>query len=341
MKVARYYRNDDVRLEEMPRPAIGPGEMLVRIGASGICGSDVLEWYRVPRAPLVLGHEIAGEVVEVGDGVSRFRAGQRVAATHHVPCNTCRHCLAGHHTVCDTLHSTTFDPGGFAEFVRLPAINVDRGTFVLPDGVSDEEGTFLEPLACTVRAQRIAAVGPGDAVLVLGSGIAGLLQIMLARAAGAGPIVATDLSDYRLEAARRLGADVALSASEDVAARTREILGGRLADRVLVCTAAEAAVRQSFAAVARGGTILLFAPLPPGTEFLVPLHDLWKRGVTVTHSYAGAPADLLAALDLIGSGRVEVTPLVTHRLGLDEASEGFRHVAQADRSLKVILEPRR
>ncbi|MCH8282531.1 MAG: alcohol dehydrogenase catalytic domain-containing protein, partial [Chloroflexi bacterium] len=156
MRVAMYYNNLDVRVEEMPVPQIGPGELLVRVRASGICGSDVMEWYRVARAPMVLGHEVAGEVVQVGEGVERFNEGDAMVVTHHVPCNACHYCLSGHHTVCDTLRETSFDPGGFAEYLRVPAINVDRGVFKLPGGLSFEEASFAEPLACVLRGQQRA-----------------------------------------------------------------------------------------------------------------------------------------------------------------------------------------
>ncbi len=156
MRVAMYYNNRDVRLEEMPVPSIGPGELLVRIKASGICGTDVMEWYRVKKAPLVLGHEISGEIASVGEGVEHFRIGDRVFVSHHVPCNSCRYCLSGHHSVCDTLRQTRFDPGGYAEYIRVPKINVELGTFLLPDELSFEEGSFIEPVACIVRGQRIA-----------------------------------------------------------------------------------------------------------------------------------------------------------------------------------------
>ena len=162
MRVLMYYSNNDVRLEEMPKPQIGPGELLMKIAASGICGSDVMEWYRRDKVPLVLGHEVAGEVVEVGDGVGNFKAGDRVAATHHVPCNTCQYCLSGHHTVCETLlKGTHFDPGGFAEYIRVPAINVDRGVFHIPEGVTYEEASFMEPLACVLRGQKSARFETG------------------------------------------------------------------------------------------------------------------------------------------------------------------------------------
>ena len=227
MRVAVWYNNRDLRIEERPVPAIGPGEMLIRVDASGICGSDVMEWYRIDRAPLVLGHEIGGQVVEIGDGVERFRVGDRVSAAHHVPCNTCYHCLRGRHTLCETLRRTNFDPGGFAEYIRLPAINVDRGVFRLPDEISAEEATFIEPLACVLRGQRIAGLKPGDSVLVIGSGIAGLLHILLARALGARLVMATDINQFRLDTARELGADIAIPAEENLPDRIRRINQGR------------------------------------------------------------------------------------------------------------------
>jgi L-iditol 2-dehydrogenase len=341
MRVAVYYSNHDVRLEERPRPGIGPRELLVRVEASGICGSDVMEWYRLPRAPVVLGHEIAGTVEEAGEGVTAFRPGDRVVTTHHVPCNTCRYCLTGRHSVCETLRKTHFDPGGFSELVRLPAVNVERGTFLLPPSVSFEEASFVEPLACVVRAQRIAGLAPGQSVAVLGSGISGILHMQLARACGAGRIMATDLSPYRLERAAAFGADLALPATGDVAAGIREVNEGRLADRVIVCTAAKAAIHQALGCVDRGGTVLFFASTPPGETYALPLWDLWRDGITLTTSYAGPPADLRAALDLIAARRVDVASMVTHRMGLADTAKGFGIMVEAGESLKVIVEPQR
>lgn len=341
MRAAVYYKNSDVRVEERPKPAAGPGELLVRIEASGICGSDVMEWYRIKKAPLVLGHEIAGTVVEAGVGVARFKTGMRVTVAHHVPCNTCRYCLAGNHSVCDTLRTTNFDPGGFCEFVRVPQINVDRGTFVLPDSVSFEEGTFVEPLGCVVRAFRMARFTAGTDVLVIGSGMSGLLHIKLARALGAGRILATDINDFRLEAARRSGADAVFRGDRtDVPAAVKETLG-RLAGLVIVCAASDPAIAQGLKSVDRGGSIIMFAPKEPGATYPFPLFDLWRDNVTVINSYASPPLDTQMALDLIAAGRVRVDDMISHRLGLGQAQEGFRLVAEAADSIKVIIEPQR
>jgi L-iditol 2-dehydrogenase len=342
MRVAVWYNNRDIRIEERPVPEIGPGEMLVRITASGICGSDVMEWYRLDRAPLILGHEIAGEVVETGEGVDDYKTGDRVSAAHHVPCNTCRYCRSGNHTVCDTLRTTNFDPGGFAEYVRLPAINVERGVFLLPEEVSDEEATFVEPLACVLRGQRRAGFRPGQSVLVVGSGISGLLHMQLARALGADRIVATDIAEYRLEAARRFGADEAISAENYTPERFREANHGYLADLVIVCTGAAAAVEKAVQSVERGGTILFFAPTAPGIETSISINDFfWRNDRSMTTSYAGSPADYTAALELINARRLLVSEMITHRLGLEGTGEGFRLVAEARESIKVIIDIRR
>ena len=342
MRVAMYYNNQDVRVEEMPVPDIGPGELLLRVEASGICGSDVMEWYRVQRAPLVLGHEVAGAVVQVGEGVERFTEGDRLVVTHHVPCNACHYCLSGHHTVCETLRVTNFEPGGFSEFLRLPAINVDRGVFPVPDGLAYEEASVAEPLACVYRGQRRANLQPGQSVLVLGSGLAGLLHINLARALGAGKIVATDLVDYRLQAAKRLGADFAFSATDDIPARFREVNDGRLADLVIVSTGARPALSQALESVDRGGTVLFFAPTEPGVTVPISINDVFFRNdATLTTTYAAGPGDLATALGMIASGRVQVGEMISHRLGLSDTGLGFKLTAEAADSLKVVIQPQK
>jgi len=342
MRVAMYYSNKDIRVEEHPVPKIGPGELLVRIEASGICGSDAMEWYRIKKAPLVLGHEIAGEVVEVGAGVDRYRIGDRIVASHHVPCNTCRYCLRGQFTVCDTLRRTNFDPGGFSEFVRLPSINVDRGVYLLPDNVSWAEASFAEPLACVVRAQRIARIQPGDTVLVIGSGLAGLLHLQLAFATGATRVIAVDINPHRLHAAEQFGADVTISAERDVLSEIRRINGGCLADKVLVCTGATPANALALESVERGGTVLFFAPTDPEATIPLSINDVFfGNDVTLATSYAGSPADHVTALELIRSGRIQVEKMISHRLPLSETAKGFQLVAAAEESLKVIIEPQR
>lgn len=339
MRVAVYYNNHDVRLEERAVPEIGAGEVLIRVHASGICGSDVMEWYRIKKAPLVLGHEVTGQITVVGSGVSKFRIGDRVFVSHHVPCNNCRYCLKGQHTVCETLHTTNFDPGGFSDFIRIPGINVERGMFVLPDEMSYEDGSFIEPLGCTIRAQRLAGITPGDTVLVLGSGISGILHIALARALGAGKILATDIHPYRLNAARQFGAHVAIDANTDVPSQVRIANGNRGADIVVVSTGAPSAFRQAMESVDRGGCVVFFAPPGPDYELPVRVASIWRNGIHLMPSYGAGPSDLMMSMDLIRNRRVSVHDMITHRLPLEQAALGFRLVAEAKESMKVILDP--
>jgi len=339
MKVSMYYNNHDIRFEEFPLPEIGDGEILMKVESSGICGSDLMEWYRLPKAPLVLGHEVAGQVVEVGKNVSKFKKGDRIVTTHHVPCNNCVYCLSDRHTVCPFIKETYFDPGGFSEFIRIPEINVDRGTFQLDDSVSYDEGSFAEPLGCVVRGHRIAGFNNGMSVAVIGSGITGLLNLQYALSQGAGFTCAIDVNDFKLEYAKKFGADQTYSASDKKISEKIKQQNGSLIDFVIVCTGAASAIEQSLTITEKGGTILFFAPSDPDYEFKTDFNNLWWSGIKIVSSYAAAPEDLQLALKLIQYKRVNVLDMITHRLPLSEASQGFSLVEKSKESLKVIINP--
>jgi L-iditol 2-dehydrogenase len=300
-----------------------------------------MEWYRIKKAPRVLGHEIAGEIVEIGKGGDRYKVGDRVFVSHHVPCNHCQYCLNGFHTVCDTLRRTNFDPGGFAEYLRVPRINVDYGVFILPDEVSFEHGVFIEPLACVLRGQRLARLKTGQSVFVIGSGISGVLHIALAHASGARWIIASDISEPRLKAARQFGADETILAKDVNPAEIREVNKGRLADLVIVCAGTISAYLQALQSVDRGGTVLCFAPLEPGLNFVLPFFDFWNDGITLLPTYGGSPFDITNAIELIRAHRLPLREMITHRLSLKETGLGFQLVAEAKESIKVIIEPHR
>jgi L-iditol 2-dehydrogenase len=323
MKTAVYYKNSDVRVEERPVPDIKDGEILVRMAASGICGTDLMEWYRIKKAPRVLGHEMAGEIVESKS--EKYAVGQRVFVSHHVPCNECRFCLSGNHTACETLHKGNYDPGGFSEFVRVPGINVENGTYVLPENVSYEEGTMIEPLACVVRAQGIIGVGKGQTVLVMGCGISGLMNIVVAKLKGA-KVVATDINAYRLEKALEFGADEVHNANEELDIK---------ADRIVMCTGAMPAFEQAFRYLEKKGIIMLFAI--PNKNLCIPIEDFWRNEMSIVSSYGAAPVDLEESLGLIKEGKVNVRDMITHRVALDDIQEGFELAAGAGESLKVIV----
>jgi L-iditol 2-dehydrogenase len=325
MKTAVYYNNNDIRIEDRPKPEIKDGELLVKVKASGICGTDLMEWYRIKKAPRVLGHEMAGEIVESRS--DKFNIGQRVFVSHHVPCNECKYCLAGNQTACEMLHKGNYDPGGFSEFVRVPKINVENGTYILPENVSYEEGTMIEPLACVVRAQRIIGVGEGQTVLVMGSGISGLLNILVAKLKKV-KVVATDINEYRLNMAKETGADEVFNANEEL---------GIKADRIIMCTGAMPAFEAAFRYIDRKGIIMLFAI--PNRNISIPVEDFWRNELGIVSSYGAAPVDLEEALELIKDGKIDVKSLITHRLKLDDIQKGFKIAGEAKDSLKVIVVP--
>ena len=341
MRVAVYYNNKDVRIEERQIPAINDDEILVKVIASGICGTDVLEWYRIKKAPLVLGHEISGIIEKTGKNVKNFKTGDMVFASHHVPCMKCHYCLNNHHTACETLHKTNFDPGGFSEYVRIPKLNVELGTFKLPDSVSFDEGTFVEPLGTVIRAQRLANLKQNQTLLVIGSGISGLLHINLAKSKNIKKIIAVDINEYRLGAAKRFSADYAFNANNNLVEEIKKINDDRLADLVIVCTGALPAAKQALNCVDKGGTILFFAVPKPDESFEVPINDFWRNEVKVMTSYGAAPDDLKESIDLIKNKKINISDMITHKVRFDEIQRGFNLVAEAKESLKVIVEPNR
>ncbi len=339
MKVAMYYSNKDVRIEEMQVPKISDDELLVKVMASGICGTDVMEWYRIKKAPLVLGHEISGVIAEAGKNIKNFKAGDRVFVSHHVPCMKCHYCLNNHHTACETLHKTNFDPGGFSEYLRVPKINTEIGTFKLPDNVSFEEGTFIEPIGTVIRAQRLVNLKQDQTLLVIGSGISGLMHVKLARSKNIKKIIAVDINEFRLNTAKRFGADFAFNAREDIVEKIKKINDGRLADLVIVCSGALNAANSALQCVDKGGIILFFAVPRPDEKLVIPINDFWRNEVKVMTSYGAAPSDLKESIDILKNKKIKVADMISHRLKFDEIQKGFQLVAEAKDSIKVIVEP--
>ena len=339
MLVAVYYNNNDIRIEDIPKPEIGPEEILLKVMASGICGTDVLEWYRLPKAPRVLGHEATGIIEKVGKKVTKYNVGDRVFVSHHVPCNQCCYCIKDSHTACETLHTTNYFPGGFSQFIRVPKINVETGIYKLTPNMSFEEGTFIEPLACVIRGQRLADVNKCDNVLIIGSGMAGILHIQLSKMKDVQKVFAADINLDRLELAKKFGADYIIDAKTNLVEQLKNINEGKGVDKVIVCTGAEKAALTALDCVDRGGTILFFAVPEPSIIIPIPITDFWRNETTIKTSYGAAPKDLEEALKILSKKQINVSEMVTHTLDIREAAKGFRLVAEAGKSLKVILKP--
>jgi L-iditol 2-dehydrogenase len=336
MKVAVYHNNNDIRIEERPKPSISDNEVLVKMHACGICGTDVMEWYRIKKAPRVLGHEMAGEIVEVGKNVDGFKKDDRVFVSHHVPCYKCHHCAQGNYTACETLHAGNYDPGGFSEFIRVPEQNIRYGTFLLPNGLTYEDGAMIEPLACAMAGQNSLGLKEGQTVLIIGAGVSGILHIQLARKKGV-KVIATDIDKYRMNQAIDFGADRVFDARKYSVNMLKNINTDRLADIVIVCAAAKQAIDDALSSVDRKGKILFFAV--PENDISIPSIRFWRDEITVTFSYGAAPNDLREAIELIGTRMINVRKMITHKVPLSSIRQGFKMVAEAKDSLKVVVIP--
>jgi L-iditol 2-dehydrogenase len=320
MRAIIYHQHDDIRLEEVPVPTIGPGELLVRVAGCGLCGSDLLKIQQRAAPPVKLGHELTGVVVERGAGVEAFAPGRRVVVAHHVPCGECHYCAHGNFSMCAAFKSSNLDPCGFAEYVRVHETHVRHVTLALPDTLSDEEGSFTEPLACVVRAVRRSALRPGDLAVVVGLGTVGLLMAQAFRAAGM-EVLGLDVLLERIAFAGEYGISAISATEPDLLERVRALSDGRGADLAMLTVGGEAAFRQALGLARAGGAVHLFAATP-GTLAQFDLDELYHRELTVQTTYSSSPDDLRAALDLLAAERVRVDGLYSHRLPLERFAEG-------------------
>ena len=346
MKVARFYAPGDVRLEDVAEPVAGPREVKLRVRNCSTCGTDVKilrNGHPNLSPPRVMGHEIAGEVVEVGAEVSGWAAGDRVQVIAAVPCGDCRQCRKGRMAVCENQTSVGYQyEGGFAEYLVVPheVLRVD-GLNRIPDGLSFAEASVAEPLACVLNGQRLAGVGPGDVVVVVGAGPIGCLHVRLARARGAARVVLADMQPDRLKlAADLVEPDETVDVSSvDVVETVLALTDGAGADVVITAAASGAAQEQALRMTARGGRISFFGGLPKDKPVIaVDSNLVHYRELTIVGANGSSPADNAEALRLIASGEVPVADLITHRLPLDRVLDAFDVVARGE-AIKVTIEP--
>lgn len=338
MKVARLYKFGDIRIEEEPIPTIGEGDALIKTKASGICSGDVMPWYIEKKAPLVLGHEPVGEVVEVGAKVRSYKPGQRIFVHHHAPCFLCDRCRRGDYMQCDVWKASHLDPGGISEYIRVPALNLENDSMELRDSVSYESATLVEPLACVIRGLKRSRVRNGDTALVMGLGVMGMLHIMSLRKYGATSLIGADRVPFRLEHAKTLGADHVIDISQTpLPEAVTEYTKGLMANLVVVGPNSVEAITEGIKCLAPGGTLLMFTPVKPGEKITLELNDLYFKGINIITSYSCGPNDTADAMEYIEDGAIKAEHIVTHRFGIDDTMEAYRLTAMAQDSLKCLI----
>ena len=337
MKAATYYSPNNIQIKETPKPKIKPNEILVEMKACGICGSDLMHWYLKNRAPLVLGHEPAGIVVETGKNVKQFKKGEHVFVHHHVACFKCHYCACGDYTLCEQFAKTNIHPGGLAEYFRVPAPNAQNDTLKIPDSVSFEEATLIEPVGCCLKAHTKFVIRPEDTVAILGAGPSGIIHTILSKNFGAAKIIVSDPIDYRLKAAKRFGADITVNPkSESLIEKVKESTEGRGADLVIITAPNAEAVKEGLNACRKGGTVCLFAPTPPTKHVSVSPQRLFFSEIRIVPSYSTSHIETRTALQLISTERIKAKELITHRFPLSQTNEAFK-TAEKGECLKVVV----
>jgi len=340
MDVAYYYSNEDVRIKQEPIPEPGPGELLIKTKACGVCVADTMEWYLKGRAPLTLGHEPTGIVAGAGQGIQKFVKGDRVAIHHHVPCLVCEHCRNGNFTMCDTFKNTHIHPGGFAEYFIASPLHVERDVHTLPDHLSFEVGTLMEPLACVVHAVKKANIKPGDRVILIGTGAMGLLFVQTLLYWGVRELIVYELLEWRKHKAKEFGAPTVLTPYDDTKKeneRVAEIFSQPGAEKVIIAAKDLSAMRLGLQLAAKGGTILFFATPHPDEWIKLFPSTVFFRGLTLTSSYSADHIDTLMALRLLSNGAITGEALISNRLPLRDLSDAIQKTGGREHCLKNVI----
>jgi L-iditol 2-dehydrogenase len=338
MKVAMYYSQQDIRIEETPTPEIDEDEVLVKMKACGICGSDLMDWYLKSRASLVLGHEPTGIIARTGSKVKQFNVGDRVFVHHHVACLKCHYCKHGDYTLCKQFHETHIDPGGLAEYFRVPAPNLKIDTLKIPETLSFEEATLIEPVGCCIRAFNKSSIQAQDTAAIIGAGATGIIHTALSKIFGASKTIVSDLIDYRLQVAKKFGADVIVNPkNENLKAAVNAETDGIGADLVVVTAPSLEAYKSGLSICRKGGKLCVFAPTSPGKYLQISPKELFFSEIQIIPSYSTSHLETRKALELIKTDRLKVKQLITHRFRLADAAKAFKTALEDKESLKVIV----
>ena len=329
----------EIEIKDVPIPKINSKEVLVKMIVCGVCGTDIEKIKGKSATPLKLGHEVAGVIVEVGSAVKNFAVGDRVFVHHHVPCYTCYYCRHGDYTLCDEFPKSNLDPCGMAEYFRVPEDNIEKGAILkLPNEVEFDEAALIEPIGCCIRGLNKAKVNAGDDVLIIGAGPVGLIMISLLKLFGAGNIIVSETSSFRLSIAKSFNVNAAVNPiNENLKETVYEVTDGRGVDLAIVAVGNAKVIPQALDLLRKGGKLLLFGSPPPGDLLIYDANKIFLRELKIIPSYSTTEIETNIALKLLKLKKIDVSKLVSHRFKLDEAEKALKLAAESDKALKILI----
>ena len=341
MKMVQVKGNSTVEIKDVDKPSLGSHEILVKMQACGICGSDVEKVFgKYGQPSMRLGHEPAGIITQVGADVSDFSVGDRVFTHHHVACysDDCHECSHGNETMCKKYYESNLEPCGLADEYIVPEWNVEHGGVLkIPDSVTFEEAAMIEPLACCIRAWKKVTFKKNDSVAVLGIGPTGIMHALLAKSYGFEKIFCLDLNEFRLDFAKKFETITINSGNTNALEKIKSETANQGVDVVIVSTSSLDALKDAVSLVRKGGTIVMFGVPSKGAKVHLDMSEVYSKGITIVNSYAASDDDTRNALDLIATQRINVSQLITHKYNLQECQQAFVHAKSGDNAMKIII----
>ena len=341
MKAAVVKSNSNIEIKNIEKPPVGPGDMLVKMRACGICGSDVEKVFgKYGQPSMRLGHEPAGIITQVGSEISNFSVGDRVFTHHHVACysDDCHECSHGNETMCKRYYESNLEPCGLADEYVVPEWNVNHGGVLnIPANMSFEEAAMIEPLACCIRAWNKFKHQKNDSVAILGVGPTGIMHVLLAKLYGLGKVFCLDLNDFRLDFAKKFETVTIHSGNTNAMEQIKSETANQGVDVVIVSTSSLNALKDAVHFVRKGGTIVMFGVPSKGANVDLDMSEIYSKGVTIVNSYAASDVDTTHALDLISNKQIDVSQLITHKYNLQECQQAFAHAKSGDNAMKIII----
>jgi len=341
MKAAVVKSNSNIEIKNIENQSVGPGDILVKMRACGICGSDVEKVFgKYGQPSMRLGHEPAGTIMEVGAEISNFSVGDRVFTHHHVACysDDCHECNHGNETMCKKYYESNLEPCGLADEYIVPEWNVKHGGVLkIPDSMSFEEAAMIEPLACCIRAWNKFTHKNNDSIAVLGIGPTGIMHALLAKIYGFEKIFCLDFNEFRLDFAKKFEAIAINSGNTNALEQIKSETANQGVDVVIVATSSLNALKDAVNFVRKGGTIVMFGVPSKGAIIDLDMSEIYSKGITIVNSYAASDFDTKEALEKISNKQINVSQLITHKYNLQECQEAFVHAKSGDNAMKIII----